>query len=124
MMRRQGQRRWARSDWLVSIAVLTVICSVSVPTMASAASAYPSYCSSSFDPYQASAAVLAACGMTKTPAQITANSDGSTTYRYDVDGTVATSVIPPSGFDPDTASAADLARYSYPHQPSLLDVAA
>jgi hypothetical protein len=83
-------------------------------------------CGSSFDPYNYTAAQIAACGYSVYPAQAPAllpavkgGSGTGTAVSYKLgNAVVATQLIPPSGFRPETASASELEQYGFPARPS------
>src|SRR5947209_264099 len=76
-------------------------------------------CGTSFNPYAAGEAAAAACGLHVHPlSQKAALPAGGTQYTYDVDGGTMILRVPPAGFDPLNASAAQLAYYYFPLRPS------
>ena len=79
----------------------------------------PSNCSSSFDPYNYTQAAVASCGY-PVFAQTAANAmpGGGTSYAYNLNGSTVTFYVPPAGFDPATATAAQLNEYGFPPQPT------
>ncbi len=82
-------------------------------------------CATSFDPYTAPDATLAACGVASYPLVATQRlADGGTSYHYNVAGDEAWINIPPAGFDPATADAAGLQLYGIPTDPGQTDAAA
>ena len=59
------------------------------------------------------------CDPTPLPLESTsALSGGGTLYSYDLDGMTLNAPVPPNGFQPLTASAAQLAEYDFPPRPS------
>lgn len=100
------------SCWLISPPV-----SVASPTTTTATA--PPICSTSFDPAMVSQATLTECGITLVPrGPATVLPSGATRYSYDVDGQTAIYTQPPAGFDPATATSAQLADYGYPPRTS------
>lgn len=62
---------------------------------------------------------LTTCGIGVFDRQsLTTRPDGSTEYDYNVQGVAMKYVLPPSGFDPATASPAQLAEYGVPPEPA------
>jgi len=74
-------------------------------------------------PYDYTAAELAACGVPTDPvADITSLPGGGQRYDYEgPDGSVFSEYLPPAGFDPETATNAQLAEYALPPRPSDFD---
>lgn len=79
--------------------------------LANAPDAAPN-CASMGDSYEATSAMLAACGVESFPLlgrhRLT---DRGTSFEYNVDGDRVWINVPPVGFDPDAASAEELAQY-------------
>src|SRR5690349_13638285 len=97
--------------------VLPLFVAVVNPGIASSAAAPPD-CSSSFTPYSFTPAQLSTCGITTFPQDGTNGlAAGGSTVNYTVDGALIQILIPPAGFDPSTASAAQLDQYGFPPQP-------
>src|SRR5262249_37776639 len=88
------------------------------------ATASPSaQCKLRTDPFHAPAASLAQCGIRAFPLNgVIRNSDGSTSYEYDVYGHRTESHVPPVVSDPITAAASQLARYGLPKNPATVNV--
>lgn len=100
---------------LVAAAALALV--ATTPAVSSAQTK-PAICNTAFNPYKASAATIAACGFHSYPRQSSYKSaDGSTTYKYNVAGLATTYKIPPSSFNPATASPSQLAKYGIPPAP-------
>jgi hypothetical protein len=79
----------------------------------------PSNCSSTFDPYNYTQAAVAACGYPVSPqTALNAMPGGGTSYDYSLDGSTVRFYVPPAGFDPATASAAQLDEYGFPPRPT------
>jgi hypothetical protein len=97
--------------------VLPLFAAVVNPGIASSATAPPD-CSSSFDPYSFTPAQLATCGFTTFPqASTNGLAAGGSAVNYTVNGALVQILVPPAGFDPSTASAAQLDQYGFPPQP-------
>jgi hypothetical protein len=80
-------------------------------------------CASTFDPYPAVRATLAACGMRSYPMRSRATvpagpAAGATTYRYQLGRTTVTAVVPPASFDPATAQRTELRMYGIAAEPA------
>jgi hypothetical protein len=76
-------------------------------------------CSSIVDAYQSDDAMLRACGYSKWPLQAESRlTRGGTQYVYRVGNQTWTFRIPPSDFDPRSASADELAYYNLPPRPN------
>ncbi|HXW81743.1 MAG TPA: G1 family glutamic endopeptidase [Acidimicrobiales bacterium] len=76
-------------------------------------------CSASFNVFSVPPSLLNRCGIVAYPAQrMAALSGGEKTYSYDVAGVEVTYTVPPTTFDPLTASDGLLARYGVPPRPS------
>jgi hypothetical protein len=94
------------------------------PGIASSAAA-PLDCSSSFNPYSFTPAQLSSCGITTFPqASTNGLAAGGSTVNYTVNGDLVQILIPPAGFDPSTASAAQLDQYGFPPPPKDPDALA
>jgi hypothetical protein len=80
-------------------------------------------CASSFQPYDYTAAALKACGIeTSGLTAVAALAGGGSRYDYDLpSGAVLHLYLPPVGFDPLTASDAQLAEYMLPARPQGLE---
>lgn len=69
--------------------------------------------------YAYPASVAQACGFTTVPlAHVAARPDGGRDYIYSINGHDADSPEPPGGFDPQTASDAQLSYYGFPPRPA------
>jgi hypothetical protein len=86
-------------------------------------------CGSSFDPYAYTASQVAACGYPVYPAQavtgatearaVASTAGSGSAVQYDLgNGVIVRQLIPPAGFVPETAPAAELAEYGFPARPS------
>ncbi|TMG28875.1 MAG: hypothetical protein E6H93_12220 [Chloroflexi bacterium] len=76
-------------------------------------------CKASFDAYAVSDAVRHACGISKHSLErVIALQGGGQGYEYSVDGAPATILVPPKGFNPLTATAAQLDEYGLPSRPT------
>lgn len=98
-------------------------CLLATPAVASAATPLataPRDCGASFDPYAYTASALAACPGIKTFALNTVSPlpGGGKSYEYNVDGVPYTYFVPPAGFDPLTATDAQLREYAIPPRPT------
>jgi hypothetical protein len=81
-----------------------------------------SRCAAISNLYGTAKSLLRACGYTIYPLRtVIKNSDGSTTYVYNVQGHKVTSVVPPPGFDALKASNSQLQRYGLPTREALGD---
>lgn len=80
-------------------------------------------CSSSYNPYDYTASALSACGVKTFPISSTTDlAGGGETSNYDMgNGVVAHYTVPPAGFDPLTATPAQLQEYDLPAKPTDLD---
>src|SRR5215472_16181210 len=77
-------------------------------------------CAAISSPYGTAKSRLRACGYTIYPLRrVIRNTDGSTTYLYNVGGHKVTNVAPPPGFDPLKATNRQLARYGLPTRSAL-----
>ena len=77
-------------------------------------------CAAISNPYGTAKSRLRTCGYTIYPLRrVIPNSDGSTTYLYNVGGHKVTSVAPPPGFDPLKATNRQLASYGLPTRGAL-----
>lgn len=86
---------------------------------ATAAATAPSDCNSSFDPYAYTQAAVSACGYQTFPlAAVNALPDGGSSYDYSVNGSTVRFFVPPAGFDPSTATDAQLDEYGFPERPT------
>ena len=94
-----------------------VVASASIAVSAPVANA-TTVCPLSYDTYTASAAVLAACGISTYGISAVVNLPGGGTRTSYATGGPATGVItPPTGFDPITATPSQLAEYEFPPEP-------
>lgn len=76
-------------------------------------------CNSSFNPYHYTESAVQACGYATYP--MLAASDlagGGSSVKYKVNGSIVTELIPPPGFRPTSASAAQLNEYGFPPRPT------
>lgn len=79
-----------------------------------------SSCTAIDNPYGTAKSLLRACGYTIYPLRrVVKNSDGSTTYLYNLLGHKVTSVAPPSSFNPLNATNRQLAKYGLPTRTML-----
>lgn len=109
---------------LASVVIACALATASIGTLSvlsaeahAARSAAP--CDSPFDPYGYSSTALNACGMRTFPLeQSMPLPDGGHSYIYDVDGLRTEYLVPPPGFDPRTASDAQLDTYGIPSRPT------
>jgi hypothetical protein len=86
---------------------------------AAAGAAASTDCPVSANPYAYSADQLESCGYTVYQATVSPLPGGGEQYSYSgQNGIFASTAMPPSGFDPTTASAAQLAEYGYPPRPA------
>lgn len=93
---------------------------------AAARSAPASATSCAMDPYQASSTQRAACGLKAFPRQDVSTirggrADGATAYTYNVNGVLTKYLVPPSSFDPATATPDQLRAYAIPTEPATSD---
>jgi hypothetical protein len=73
----------------------------------------------SFDPYAYSQAAVRACGYKVFPrAAVKALAGGGSGYDYDVNGATVEFLVPPKGFQPATATSAQLSEYGLPARPA------
>lgn len=85
----------------------------------SAPQAGPSDCSSSFDPYAYTQAQVSACGyQTFSQSSVNPMTGGGFSYDYNVDGATVQFYVPPAGFNPSTATNAQLDEYGFPERPT------
>lgn len=107
---------------VVMLLVLTLGLQAVLEGFASAApiSTPPSDCSSSFDPYAYTPSALSSCGIKTFPrTSVTQLSDGGSSYNYqEPGGIVAQGLVPPYGFDPTTATNAQLRANGFPPRPA------
>jgi hypothetical protein len=88
------------------------------PRLATTA-AVPGDCNSSFDPYAYTQAAVNACGYTTFSRNaVNALAGGGSSYDYSVNGSNVRFYVPPAGFDPSTATAAQLNEYAFPPRPT------
>jgi hypothetical protein len=79
----------------------------------------PDDCNAPFDPYAYTQAEVSACGYQTFPQTgVNALAGGGLSYDYDVHGALVRFYVPPSGFDPSTATDAQLEEYGFPQQPA------
>jgi hypothetical protein len=94
------------------------VASGSVPLQPHAA-AVPASCLRSYNPYAVATSFLRRCGDSVHPIlKVKALPGGGKEYEYNVDGLATVNPVPPRGFNPLAASAAELAEYGYPARPS------
>jgi hypothetical protein len=83
-----------------------------------APSALPAVCSD-FNPYAYTSDADVACGYKTFPLQATQDlPGGGVEYDYSVNGALTREYLPPPGFEPLTATAAQLAEYGFPLRPA------
>lgn len=88
----------------------------------SSSTATAASCGSLSDPYAYGITALQSCGLHVHPLAKTVKlPGGGTGYVYNVDGGVITYRVPPTSFDPLTASDAELAYYGFPARPTDTD---
>jgi len=88
-------------------------------TPAFAMSAATAPCNSSFNPYDYTQAAVRACGLpTFSLSSVTPLADGGSSYHYDIYGSQASVLVPPAGFNPLTATSAQLNEYGFPPRPT------
>lgn len=81
--------------------------------------ATPLNCRASFNPYAQTQSALHACGFsTFARGAAHAMPGGGTSYDYQVLGSTVRHYVPPKGFQPDTASDAQLNEYGFPPRPA------
>ncbi len=119
MIRHLGDRR-SRRPMLAMVATLS--CVVAVLTLSSkptgAIQPQPN-CQASFDPYAYSQQAVAACGYNTFALRGTHHlPKGGTSYDYLVHGAKVQVLVPPKGFDPATATNAQLNEYGFPPRPT------
>jgi hypothetical protein len=113
--RRTRLRKWVAIGALLALAGVPL---ATIPVAADSSAVLPNTCSTSFDPYTASAALLKACGEHSYPLlRKVLLPDGGTSYRYNIEGNDAVVNTPPAGFDARSASAATLELYGIPADP-------
>jgi hypothetical protein len=79
----------------------------------------PANCQGSFNPYSYTRAALSACSIPTYPASLSSLPGGGVLYSYTgPNGLYSETIMPPAGFDPTTATAAQLAEYAYPPRPA------
>jgi hypothetical protein len=76
-------------------------------------------CNSSFNPYHYTEAQVRACGYATYPMLAAANlAGGGSAVEYRMHGVIVKNLIPPAGFRPESASAAELDEYGFPPRPT------
>lgn len=79
----------------------------------------PYHCDSSFDSYRYTRSALAACGYATYPQKsVTALPGGGLSHNYIVHSAAVHVFIPPAGFEPATATTAQLNEYGFPPRPA------
>jgi hypothetical protein len=113
------RRTWVRA-MVVGSAVATTLLVTTAGARPATAAQGGAPCGTSFDPYDYSAAQVQACGYAAYSAQATeAPMDGGSAVQYQLShGIIAKQLIPPAGFSPLAASAAQLEAYGFPPRPS------
>lgn len=110
---------WIGVASLVPITASVSPGAVGVLTATAHAAAALSSCAVGADPYSATDAQRAACGVQGFPLESEATqSNGLRTYSYVIEGVATTYYVPPAGFDPATASDEQLAEYHLPARPT------
>jgi len=100
---------------LLAIAAAPAVASISVAQAAPIA-AVP--CHSSFNPYRYTPAQLRTCGYVTYPRiAAVALPGGGSAVEYRMKGAIVKNLIPPKGFHPETATAAQLNEYGFPARP-------
>jgi hypothetical protein len=85
----------------------------------------PLKCGSSFNPYAYPRAAVSACGyQTFSRVATHALPGGGSSYDYLVHGLRVSFYVPPKGFNPSTATSAQLNEYGFPPRPAALTAAA
>jgi hypothetical protein len=115
--------RWRAHE---SRKLLAAVCATAVlPLLIAAASTRsaaaegPHNCNSSFDPYAYTQAAVAACGYKTFPrTAVKALAGGGSGYDFDVNGHTVEFLVPPAGFQPATATNAQLNEYGLPPRPT------
>jgi hypothetical protein len=115
----EGQIRRARRLLVISaLAVILTSVAASVSNAQTSAAAGPP-CNSSFNPYHYTEAQVRACGYTTFPMMAAPDlAGGGSVVEYNVHGRLVQNLIPPSGFRPESASAAQLDEYGFPPRPT------
>jgi hypothetical protein len=117
----KGKKCVRRGGRLVMIGVLTVgTAFVAAGGSEAQAPAIPGPpCNSSFNPYHYTEAQVRACGYATFPMVAAANlADGGSAVEYNVKGVMVKNLIPPAGFQPESATAAQLDEYGFPPRPT------
>lgn len=110
--------RTRRLIWATAAAIASLVTGISGSAMA-AAPASGLNCDSSFNPYDYSQAQVSACGYkTFARSDIAALPGGGYRYDYSMNGTKVQILVPPKGFNPSAASAAQLNEYGFPARPA------
>jgi len=81
----------------------------------------PADCTASYDPYQYTQAAAGACSPTYATTGQTALAGGGASVNYTVAGMPVSILMPPAGFDPVTATDAQLDEYGFPPRPTDQD---
>jgi hypothetical protein len=104
----------------VTVAVISIaVTFASGAVTATAVTSKPTTCSTSFDVYQVPVTQLQSCGITTYPLlSVESRVDGGHQYEFQVGSSVVTYLVPPSSFDPNTASENELATYGIPARPT------
>lgn len=83
--------------------------------------AAPASCASMHSPYDYTRAAASTCFVTDPLVRVTPLPGGGQQYTYrQANGNLVSEPLPPAGFDPATASDAQLAEYALPPKPTLL----
>lgn len=107
-----------RTLHLVPVVVLVLGSVAAVPLARADTSSGPT-CDAAFDPYGYSQTAVTGCGYQTFPRTGTESlAGGGTSYDYTVDGMQVQFYVPPAGFDPATASDAQLDEYGFPPRPA------
>src|SRR5215467_13091102 len=110
LRRCQGRPGAGRRPAALSCLAVTVFVLATART--SAAPAPP--CGSSFDPFRYPRVAAEACGyQTFARAAVRALPGGGSSYDYRVHGFLVSFLVPPPGFDPATATGAQLGEYGF-----------
>jgi hypothetical protein len=119
--RAKGRVHRARILLVIMICALAVIATSAAASVSKAQAAAPSGppCHSSFDPYHYTQAQVRACGFSTYPMSGVADlAGGGSAIEYKMNGRTVEELIPPPGFRPETATAAQLDEYGFPPRPS------
>jgi Peptidase A4 family len=105
---------------MITVSALTGLALLTWAGAASARTTAGPRCDSSFNPYRYTEAQVAACGYTVEP-EISQKAlpGGGTAISYRMPhGKIARNIVPPAGFRPETATAAQLKEYGFPPRPA------